>query len=300
MVHLIGRRLAASGEQERQQSAEYLQSSPFSPTTLMLHIWNRYGAVAVPIGTMVLRQLSALTIVMIWLSGCGPVERGAADRFIATGEMIALSGGDAGAPNACFTCHGLDGHGNGEGTPRLAGLDRGYMTAQLAAYASGRRQHPEMAAIAAKLTAVQQDAVSAYYAAKPFVPSSATSSQSAEQTTNLYHSGDPARGLPSCASCHGTSGEGVGPANPPLGAQPAAYLAEQLEQWRSAKRRNDPQNVMLRISQALSHQESEALAAYAAALPGGLAHPESPAASRAAHRGDPKNDASAPPQHAAE
>lgn len=266
----------------------------------MLHIRNRYGAAAVPIGTMILRQLSAFTIVTIWLSGCGPVERGAADGFIATGEMIALSGGDAGAPNACFTCHGLDGRGNGDGTPRLAGLNRGYMTAQLEAYASGRRQHPEMTAIAGKLTLMQQDAVSAYYAAMPFVPKSMEAGRPADHTSILYHRGDPARGLASCASCHGMLGEGVGPANPPLGAQPAAYLAEQLEQWRSAKRRNDPQNVMLRISQALSRQESEALAAYAAALPGGLAHPESPGASRAAHRGDPKNDASALPQHAAE
>lgn len=266
----------------------------------MLHIRNPCGAVAVPIGMMVSSWLAAFTIVTIWLSGCGPVERGAADRFIETGEMIALSGGDAGAANACFTCHGLDGRGNGDGTPRLAGQDRGYMTAQLEAYASGRRQHPEMAALAGKLTSAQQDAVSAYYAAMPFAAVSATSSRLGEQAAVLYHEGDPARGLASCASCHGASGEGAGPANPPLGAQPAAYLAEQLEQWRAAKRRNDPQNVMLRISQALSRRESEALAAYAAALPGGLARPVSRGASRAGHRGDPKNDASAPPQRATE
>lgn len=234
------------------------------------------------------------------LSGCGSVERGSADRFIATGETIALSGGDAGAPYACFTCHGIDGRGNGAGTPRLASLDRGYMTAQLEAYASGRRQHPEMAAIAGKLSSDQQDAVSAYYASMAFVPKPSAVAGPAIPASVLYHRGDPARGLASCSSCHGSSGEGVGPANPPLGAQPAAYLAEQLEQWRTSKRRNDPQNVMLRISQMLSPQESEALSAYAATLPAGLPHPGSRATSRSAHHGDPKNGVSAPLQRAGE
>lgn len=256
------------------------------------------GAV-VPIDTMRLLQTSALGIGALSLAACGPVERRAIDRFTATGELIALSGGDAGATNACTTCHGLDGRGNGAGTPRLAGLDRGYIAAQLEAYASGRRKHPEMEAIARKLTSAQQGTVSAYYAAMPFVPAPPKSRRPAHASI-LYHRGDPARGLASCASCHGAHGEGVGPANPPLGAQPAAYLAEQLDQWRASRRRNDPENVMLRISQALSRPESVALAAYAGALPGGLPRRESPAASRAAHRGDSRNGASAQPPHGVE
>ena len=54
------------------------------------------------------------------------------------------------------------------------------------------------------------------------------------------------------------------------------------------------------ISRALSLQESAALAAYASALPGGPPRPGSPAASPAARRADPRNDASAPPPRAAE
>jgi cytochrome c553 len=247
---------------------------------------------------MGLRMLPGLAGLL--LAGCGAVERGAADQFTATGELIALSGGDAGAANACTACHGIDGRGNGAGAPRLAGLDRGYMAAQLEAYLSGRRRHPEMESIARKLTAGQQDAVSAYYAALPFVPAATGTSVAPDATVTLYHRGGPARGLASCASCHGTRGEGIGPANPPLGGQPAVYLAEQLDQWRSSARRNDPENVMLHISRALSLQESAALAAYASALPGGLPRPESRAASRAARRADPRNDASAPPPRAAE
>lgn len=254
---------------------------------------------AVPIGRMISCQPAMILVAALCLTACSAVERGSADQFTATGELIALSGGDAGGPNACLTCHGLDGLGNGAGAPRLAGLDRGYMAAQLEAYATGRRQHPEMAAIAARLTPEQRDMVSAHYAAMPFVPNGATD-RATDPTAILYHRGDPARGLASCASCHGTSGEGVGAGNPPLGAQPAAYLAEQLDLWRAGRRRSDPQNVMLRISQALSRPEAAVLSDYAARLPGGLPGRESREASPAAHRADPRNDASAPPRHAAE
>src|SRR3546814_10439545 len=78
------------------------------------------------------------------------------ERFKRTGHLIALSGGDAGAPNACFACHGLSGEGNGAGAPRLAGLDMGYMARQLEGYAAGLRLHPEMEAIARRLSAADR------------------------------------------------------------------------------------------------------------------------------------------------
>lgn len=242
------------------------------------------------------RALSFMT--GIALAGCGTVERGSADRFTASGELLAVSGGDAGASNACITCHDIDGSGNGAGTPRLAGLNRGYMAAQLQAYASGRRRHPEMEWIARKLTPAQRDAVSAYYAALPYdwAPRRTEGTTAAH---TLYYRGDPARGLAACASCHGDRGEGVGAANPPLAGQPSAYLAYQLAQWRQSARRNDPEGAMQRISRALSPAESAALAAYASSLPGDPPRPEFPAASREARRADPRNDASAPPRRVA-
>lgn len=240
-----------------------------------------------------------LPLIALFAGGCGAVSTTSTDRFTETGELIALSGGDAGAASACISCHGLDGLGNGAGTPRLAGLGRGYLEAQLEAYADGRRQHPEMAAIAKKLDAGQRQAVSDYCAALPFAPAIAMP-EPTRAAAALYQRGDPSRGLLSCASCHGVRGEGLGPANPPLGGQPAAYLAEQLEQWRDSRRRNDPANIMLEISRRLSRREVEALADYASALPGGLPHPGSPAAYREARRGDPRSDASAPPPRGAE
>src|SRR3546814_3838790 len=85
------------------------------------------------------------------LASCGAAERTSADRFTRNGELIALSGGDAGAAYACFTCHGLDGRGDGAGAPHLAGLGLGYLNRQLEVYATGRLRHPAMELIAKRL-----------------------------------------------------------------------------------------------------------------------------------------------------
>ena len=240
--------------------------------------------------------LIAGTVAAALLSSCSAVESTSTDRFTATGELLALSGGRAGAANACFTCHGLDGLGDGAGSPRLAGLDPGYLERQLEAYADGRRQHVQMSWIAEQLLSEHRHALAGYYASMPYKPSAMP--QAAPPV--LYVHGDPDRGLLSCASCHGLRGQGIGPANPPLGGQPAPYLAEQVDQWQRARRRNDPGNVMLHISQRLTPAEASALSAYAARLPGGPPSPGSPEAYPEAHRGGPRSDVSEPLLHVPE
>ena len=239
------------------------------------------------------RSAAALSLALA--AGCAETDPSAADRFAASGRLVALSGADAGAANACFTCHGLDGLGNGAGAPRLAGLNIGYFERQMRAFADGRRQHPQMGWIARRLGPTQHLAVAEYYAAMPYRPAGDAMPL---PMPALYLRGDPARGLQPCAACHGLAGQGIGPANPAIGGQPAGYLAHQLHQWRQAKRRTDPGNVMLRISRLLTEREIAALADYAARLPGAVSNPESPEASREGRRGDPRNDASAPPRRA--
>lgn len=239
--------------------------------------------------------LSGLPIaVLASLAACSAVERTSADRFKQSGQLIALSGGDAGAGFACFTCHGLDGRGDGAGAARLAGLDLGYMDRQLEAYAGGLRQHPVMEEVSRRLSPADRHKVSAFYATLPFEPAPSLPSGPGAA---FYFRGAPERGLPACAACHGLRGQGIGPANPPLAGQPAPYLAQQIESWRHSKRRNDPGNVMLRISQLLTPAEAARVSAYASALPGDPLRPEPPEASLEARRGDPRNDASRLPPH---
>lgn len=242
-----------------------------------------------------IRRGFGMALAMMLLTACSAVERTSADRFTANGELLVLSGGDAGAANACFVCHGLDGGGNGAGAPRLAGLHPGYLDRQLEAYASGLRRHSAMEYIAHRFTPSQRLSVSAFYASLPFDPSAMPNAAA----PRLYVEGDRARGLLPCAECHGLRGEGVGPANPPLGGQPAPYLAEQLQKWRRSERRNDPLKVMLEISRRLSPGEISVLAAYAARLPGGPPHPGSPATFLGAHRSGPRSDVSGQRPHEA-
>lgn len=233
-------------------------------------------------------------LLLAMTAGCGSYDNRGLEQFASTGQLVALSGGGAGAQGACLTCHGVDGGGDGTAVPRLAGLGAGYMVAQLDAYADGRRQHPQMQAIAERMTRRQRLLVSDYYAALPYRSKVEMSSPAAPL---LYTKGDPERGLPSCASCHGLSGEGVGSGNPPLAGQPAAYLADQLHRWRLSLRRSDARNVMQQISLKLTAEEARTLSDYAASLSGYPPNREPPAASRAARHADPRNDASRPPLH---
>lgn len=239
-----------------------------------------------------LTQLFALAPAMI-LAACS--AEAAPDRFGTSGELIAMSGAGAGASNACFTCHGLDGMGSGSGIPRLAGLDPGYLDHQLEAYADGRRENPSMRWIAKQLTGSQRIAVSQYYARLPVT----LAPGQPMPAPAIYSRGDPERDLPSCASCHGVDGRGIGPANPPLAGQPAPYLAHQLETWKRGQRRSDPDGVMLEISRKLTPSEIAAVVSYAAALPAAARRPGSPEASPTGPRSGPRSDASTLPRRVA-
>ena len=211
----------------------------------------------------------SLCLCLFLAAACAP-ERAPerSDPFSASGELIALSGGDAGPRYACHTCHGLEGEGNGAGAPRLSGLPQGYLVKQLQDYGDGRRQHPAMQKIAGALSMDARQRVAVWYAGRALPKQAPPSFPAGDTAARLWRSGAPGRGLPACASCHGLQGEGTGTRAPPIHDQPAPYLAAQLEAWRDGTRQNSPRHEMSRISQRLSAAEVEALARYAAQLPG--------------------------------
>lgn len=197
------------------------------------------------------------------VTGCSSPEI-TADPFEATGETIAFSGGAAGPDGACSTCHGTQGQGDGDLAPRLAGLDQGYALRQLEHFASGARRHPQMQRIAGKLGGEAREKVTAYYAAMEWAGPLAGAADACAGAT-LYHDGAPAKGIASCASCHGADGRGNA-GNPPLSGQPAPYLARQLDAWATGERYGDADDTMTAISRALHPADRQAVAAYAATL----------------------------------
>lgn len=217
--------------------------------------------------------MAALTTIV---GGCAQVAP-RQDSFEASGELIALSGGDAGARAACVTCHGLKGEGDGNLVPRLAGLDRGYFARQMEYYSKGMRSHPQMTWIADHMDGPAREKLARYYAALP-VPEGATAKRKNCVGAVLYHHGDPRRALPSCASCHGSDGRGAGLGNPPLLAHPGPYNVEQLERWRKGERYGDAGRVMMRVSRLLSEAEVKQVGGYTPDPRDATDYPESPAA----------------------
>lgn len=213
------------------------------------------------------------------IAACSPATNETGEAFTATGEIIAMGGGEGGPANACFSCHGRDGGGDGVSVPRLAGLDAGYLQKQLSDYANDLRADPVMTPIARWLDDADQRAAAAWYADMPPPSKIATGAP----PPDIYLDGDPARGLGACASCHGAQGLGVGPGNPAISGQPAAYTVDQLQRFQRAERRNDPRSVMTDAVAGLTDAEMRTIAAWLERAPT-VPPPASDAASASAAR----------------
>lgn len=228
-------------------------------------------------------RLTISTFATVVLSACSLPSNETGEALGRTGQGVAMSGGDAGAKNACFTCHGLEGQDDGVSIPRLAGLDAGYLQKQMEDYASGIRHDATMTPIAQRLDQRQRRAVAQWYAMMP-APSSTTVASPAPL---VWMRGDPSRAIPACAACHGPTGLGVGPGNPAIAGQPGAYTIDQIERWQKAKRRNDPRSVMAQVVSGLTGAETASIAHWlqrqpASPAPGTDAASVSAAASAAA------------------
>ncbi len=157
-----------------------------------------------------------LAFLGLTLAACDTTP-GATDRaFQASGEIIAMGGGAGGAANACFTCHGLKGEGDGVSTPRLAGLDQGYLQKQMEDYASGLRPDDVMTRVAKGLDQDARRTVAAWYAGLP-APAVRASTVSPPP---IWLTGDTARGITACAACHGVEGQGAGEGQPIVPGSP--------------------------------------------------------------------------------
>lgn len=174
------------------------------------------------------------------------------------------------AEGQCAACHGLTGNGAVPEAPKLAGQFPDYLIKQLKAFTSVKgekpaRINPVMAPIAAGLSAADMADVASWYAqqyrstAQPRNPARVAEGQ------KLFLHGNPAEGLPACASCHRPSGSGIRPDFPNLAAQDPAYVEHQLEVWETT--RGHPGKLMSIIVPRLGAQERAPLADYIASLP---------------------------------
>lgn len=174
------------------------------------------------------------------------------------------------ANGVCVACHGVGGNSEAGANPILAAQHAGYIAKQLNNFKpdpNGKepeRNNAIMAGFAAELSADDIRNVSAYYSAQTMIPSFAQNKDILARGQQIYRAGIAAKGIPSCAGCHGPAGQGIPAQYPRLAGQYAEYTASQLAQFRSKERKNSLQ--MNVISAQLNDEEIAAVSEYIAGL----------------------------------
>ena len=169
----------------------------------------------------------------------------------------------------CGACHGERGVSGLSLIPTLAGMDTAVIYKQLDDYRSGKRLWGVISAIANALSVQNSADVAVYFAGladglSPVtgegVPGSGRSLRQDDPTLRLVFAGDPQRGVPPCAACHGPDARKLGA--PSLKGQHAAYIERQLAAFAQGLRRNDINQQMRVIAAQLTPGEMHAVASY--------------------------------------
>ncbi|MEZ2746207.1 cytochrome c [Halopseudomonas bauzanensis] len=168
---------------------------------------------------------------------------------------------------SCASCHGAAGEGTAT-TPRLAGQLSDYLFKQLVDFRDGTRDNAHMVYVAKALGDDEMHELADYYA-QIRLPSRVGPRLDGdlERGRQITHEGDWKRNVPACVQCHGSGAEGVKPSFPVLAGQQPEYTFSQLAQWHAGTRGNSPQQLMDRISQAMTPEDMRAVADYLATLP---------------------------------
>jgi cytochrome c553 len=170
------------------------------------------------------------------------------------------------AASTCAGCHGERGMSPDPQFPNMAGQSAFAIYKQLHDFKSGARANDLMASVVQGLDDEQMADVGGHFAALArgtLDPQSATVDD--PDIIRLVERGDPSRGLPACASCHGARAGGP-IETPTLTGQRKDYLLAQLQAYASAGRHNDIYARMRVIASKLTPGEVERIAHYYASL----------------------------------
>ena len=169
----------------------------------------------------------------------------------------------------CGACHGEGGVSSSSLIPTLAGMDAVVIYKQLDDYRSGKRLWGVMNAIARALSVQDSADVAGYFAGRADglrpvagegIPRGGRSLRQSNPTVRIIFAGDPGRGIPPCAACHGPGAHKLGA--PALQGQHAAYIERQLAAFAQGLRQNDINEQMRAIAAELTPEEMHTLAVY--------------------------------------
>jgi len=178
---------------------------------------------------------------------------------------------------ACSRCHGLDGAGRASGAfPRLDIQTTDYLFMQLAAYAEGTRHSGIMQPVATELEEAEMRRLADYYSSQRPAPKQEPIGDEALRTMgeSLATVGLPDQGIPPCMSCHAEDAAARDPLYPALAGQYAGYTSQQLELFKTGRRRATPAaEIMSVIAERLTSEHIKAVSLYLAGLPAARAAP---------------------------
>src|SRR5271169_1713868 len=152
--------------------------------------------------------------------------------------------------------------------PHPGGMDGAAIYKQLDDFRAGKRSWGAMNAIALALSAQDSADVGAYFASRtnglpPAVGERFQSGHTLREDNpaiRLAFAGDPARGIPPCAACHGPGDHKLGA--PQLKTQQPAYIERQLAAFAQGFRPNDINEQMRTIAMQLTPQEMHVIAEF--------------------------------------
>lgn len=169
----------------------------------------------------------------------------------------------------CAACHGPQGQAPSDMYPHLAGQHEKYLFKQLMDFKTASetggaegRNNPIMMGQVANLTQQDMADLAAYFASQD-EPKGATPEDVIAKGADLFRRGNPETNIPSCAGCHGPRGNGMGlAAFPDISGQHAAYVVQQLKNFRAGDRANDPNGMMRGVAAKMTDEEMELLSKY--------------------------------------
>lgn len=169
----------------------------------------------------------------------------------------------------CVTCHGHSGQGTANGYfPRIAGKPAGYLFNQLKAFRNGTRKYPPMNYLVAYLPESYLREIAEHFAKlrPPFALQEAIPVEPAllARGQTLIQSGDAAKGIPACVTCHGGRLTGMEPGIPGLAGLRSTYIVAQLTRWQVGDRHATAPDCMKRVAIRLSNEDITAVAAWLA------------------------------------
>lgn len=165
----------------------------------------------------------------------------------------------------CGGCHNPDGNSVIPENPKIAGLHVKYLTRQLEDFKSGKRPSPVMSTIIPMVDEKEFSALAAYFSGQKRLPGTSDKADLVAKGKQVYDEGVLGSAVPACGGCHGDDGRGTDKF-PRLNGQNPIYVVQQLQNFKSGVRTNDPKGVMRAVAKRLTDEEMAAVAEYIVTL----------------------------------